>query len=140
MVLVIVGGTLSAACAANRHAIRTTSALGPLIPACLAIALVAGSPPPAESTATVPLDLYPGRTIDFIGTLSSERRSVTRAAILCCRADAQVLALQLDQRVPLQAGAWVDVHGIAVDRDGRTLLHLESAHRIPAPADPFVYL
>jgi hypothetical protein len=138
--LVIAGGALSAACVVNRRASRTTNALGPLVPGCLAIAMIAGSPPPAESAATVPLDLYPGRTIEFIGTLASDRQSVTRAAILCCRADAQVLALQLDRRVPLPAGAWVAVRGTAFELNARTLLHLESARRVPTPTDPFTYL
>jgi hypothetical protein len=138
--LVIAGGALSAACVATRRADQTTSALGPLIPACLAIAIVAGSPPPAESTASVPIDLFPGRTIDFIGTLTAERRSVTRAAILCCRADAQILALRLDRRLSLPAGAWVNVRGTAFERDGKMLLRLELARRVSAPTDPFVYL
>jgi len=107
-------------------------------------ALVAGSPAPQVSRATIPYDLFPGRPLEFTGAVVARPKSATttlvRFAILCCRADAEPLALELDRRIDARPGTWVTVRGVAIERDARAMLRVENAVRVAAPADPFLYL
>ncbi len=112
-----------------------------LAPAALGIALIAGSPPPAESAATIPLDLYPSRAVSFVGYVAKNRPdTLVRSAILCCRADAQMLSITLDRRLASRAGAWISVRGVAISRDGTLLLRADAVRPVERPADPYLYL
>ena len=119
---------------------RTNARVPFVIPLGLFAALIAGSQPPSDRAATVPLGLYPGQRIDFVGRLSPDRRSVARAAIMCCRADAQTLALRLDRAAPFAPGAWVDARGTAVVSETQLMLRVDSIAAVMTPADPFMYL
>jgi hypothetical protein len=136
------GAICAAACAlrGTRSAVSQPYA----VPAALLIALAVGSPPPPQTSATIPYDLYPGRTADFTGTVArgplAGSSTLVRFAILCCRADAEPIALELDRRLDARAGTWVNVRGVAIERDGRTVLRVERARTVAAPADPFLYL
>jgi len=123
---------------------RSATRLAYLVPAILLAALVAGSPAPQVSRATIPYDLFPGRPLEFTGAVVARPKSATttlvRFAILCCRADAEPLALELDRRIDARPGTWVTVRGVAIERDARAMLRVENAVRVTAPADPFLYL
>jgi hypothetical protein len=138
---------LGAACCAlaTFRGLRTSTRAAPLVPAALGLALIAGSPPPSAATATLPIGLYPGQSFAFVGRIAQARdaRSPTtleRAAILCCRADAQVLSLPLDRRLAIPTHAWISARGVISLRDGRMVLHADRADPVAAPADPYVYL
>ncbi len=112
-------------------------------PAVVLAALVLGSPPPRETAASIPVDLYPGRAVAFTGRVArSDATSTTlvRPAILCCRADAQQLSLTLDRRLSAEPGSWLRVRGTAFVRDGRAILKLERAATVRPPQDPYLYL
>jgi hypothetical protein len=113
-------------------------------PLVMLIALAAGSPAPLPQRATIPYDLYPGRELEFTGTVApragARATTLVRFAILCCRADAEPLSLELDRRLDARPGAWVRVHGVAIERDAQMMLRVESAVKVDAPADPFLYL
>jgi len=137
-------GAVCCAIAALRG-LRTSMRFAPLLPAALGLALIAGSPPPSATTATLPLGLYPGEAVAFVGRVAESQgaRSPTtleRAAILCCRADAQVLSLPLDVRLSFPAHAWISARGVISLRDGRMVLHADRIDAVAAPADPYVYL
>jgi hypothetical protein len=111
------------------------------LPALLFAALVLGSPAPdGDGPATLPAGLYPGRAVRFTGRLAPGGRDVGRAAMLCCRADAQMLRLALDRRIARPAGTWVEVAGHVIAAPAGLTLHLEHARQVAPPADPFVYL
>ncbi len=138
LVLAPAGALLAMLC--TLKAPRTNVRLPFVLPAMLLIALIAGSPPPAERAATIPLGLYPGQHVDFIGRLSADRRAVVRAAILCCRADAQTLALGLDRAAPFAPGTWLEVRGVAFNAANTPRVRIAELHAIQAPPDPFLYL
>jgi hypothetical protein len=125
---------------ALRRGTRTTLAVPPLLPAALLAALALGSPPPGAATATLPVGLYPGLAVDFTGTVRPGGRAVGRAAMLCCRADAQLLILPLAVRLPTAAGSWVRVRGTIEGSGGTLRLGNVQAEPVAAPHDPFVYL
>lgn len=138
-VLVVAGCALCAWSALRGR--RTSSRIPMLAPAVLAIALIVGSPPPAESAATIPFDLYPGRAVAFVGHVAKDRPDrLVRSAILCCRADAQTLSLTLDRRLAAGAGTWVSVRGIAIVKDGAFVLRTDTVRAVAPPADPYLYL
>jgi hypothetical protein len=141
--LVELGGALCAVAAVRD--LRTSATAAPLVPAALLVALIAGSPAPADSVATVPLGLYPGELLAFTGRIaaSRDRRSTTtllRPAILCCRADAQMLALTLDRRLSSPPNAWATVRGVVSLRNGRIVLLANDVRPVSAPADQYLYL
>ena len=139
LALLAPAGALAAALAL-RSAPATRLPAPWLLPAGLLLALANGSPLPPEAPATLPLGLYPGRAVDFTGVLRPGGRALARAAILCCRADAQWLELPLSRRSAAAPGTWLRARGrIEAATDG---LRLEAEHleRVAAPADPFVYL
>jgi len=86
----------------------------------------------------------PGRAVDFTGTVargpSTGPTTLVRFTILCCRADAEPLALELDRRLDARTGAWINVRGVAIERNARAVLRVEHAHAVAAPPDPFLYL
>jgi hypothetical protein len=136
------GALLAAACALRR--IRTRGAMRFAAPAMLLGALAFGSPQPRDSVATIPVDLYPGRSLAFTGRIAAEPvgrpTTLVRFAILCCRADAQALSLELDRRLTFARGAWVDVHGTVVAAQRGLVLRVDSARIVAAPSDPYLYL
>jgi len=119
---------------------RTTLGTPALLPATLIVALALGSPPPGAATATLPVGLYPGLAVDFTGTVRPGGRAVGRAAMLCCRADAQLLILPLAVRLRVRDGSWVRVRGTIQGRAETLRLEDVRAEAVAAPADPFVYL
>ena len=118
---------------------RTTLS-GAMVPLLLGGALLTGSPPPPEGAATLPLGLYAGRDVDFTGTVRAGGGAVARAAMLCCRADAEVLTLPLARPVAVPAGTWVRVRGRMQTVHGVLRLGAARVERVAAPADPFAYL
>lgn len=140
--LVLPTGALAASIAAIRRT-PTRSIVSFAAPAMVLGALVLGSPPPLDSTATVPVDLYPGRSVTFMGRIArsdSSSTTLVRSAILCCRADAEQLSLTLDRRLDAKVGAWVDVRGIAATRARNLILRVERARVVTPPKDPYLYL
>jgi hypothetical protein len=140
--LVLPSGALVASIAAIRQT-ATRSIASFAAPAMVLSALVLGSPPPLDSTATVPVDLYPGRSVAFTGRIARSDSSTTtliRSAILCCRADAQQLSLTLDRRLDAKPGMWVDVRGVALARNRRLVLRIDHIRVVTPPEDPYVYL
>jgi|ERR1700688_64385 len=140
--LVLPSGALMAGIAAIRRS-PTRSIASFAAPAMVLSALVLGSPPPLDSTATVPVDLYPGRAVAFTGRIARSDSSTTtlvRSAILCCRADAQQLSLTLDRRLAAKPGTWVDVRGVALARNRSLVLRVDSIRVVTPPEDPYVYL
>jgi len=135
-------GAAFAAFAAIRGA--PTRSRGPLTaPAIILVALVLGSPPPPDSAATIPVDLYPGRRVTFTGRVVRSDSSATvlvRSAILCCRADAQQLSLRLDRPLHAKPGTWWYVCGTAVASNSRLVVRVDSARRVTPPSDPYLYL
>jgi uncharacterized protein DUF1980 len=140
--LVLPSGALLASIAAIRRT-PTRSSVSFAAPAMVLSALVLGSPPPLDSTATVPVDLYPGRSVAFTGRIARSDSSTTtlvRSALLCCRADAQQLSLTLDRRLAAKPGMWVDVRGVAVARNRSLVLRVDSIRVVTPPEDPYLYL
>ena len=111
-----------------------------LLPLALLAALTFGSPPPGERAATLPLGLYPGAALDFTGRVGPGGRSVRRAAILCCRADAHVLEVPLEVPLALPAGRWVRVTGTMESTPAGLRLGRIRAAAVAPPRDPFAYL
>jgi hypothetical protein len=111
-----------------------------MLPLALLTALALGSPAPDEGFATLPVGLYPGLSVDFTGTLRPGGRAVARAAILCCRADAEVLELPLAAALRLPPGTWVRVHGAIEPAQGGLRLRVTEAFPVPRPRDPYAYL
>lgn len=140
--LVLPSGALVASIAAIRRS-PTRSIASFAAPAMVLSALVLGSPPPLDSTSTVPVDLYPGRSVAFTGRIARSNSSTTtlvRSAILCCRADAQQLSLTLERRLDAKPGTWVDVRGVALARNRRLVLRVDHIRVVTPPEDPYVYL
>jgi len=140
--LVLPSGALVASIAAIRRT-PTRSSASFAAPAMVLSALILGSPPPPDSTATVPVDLYPGRSVAFTGRIAPSDSSTTtlvRSAILCCRADAQQLSLTLDRGLAAKPGAWVDVRGVAVARNRNLVLRVDHIRIVTPPEDPYLYL
>jgi len=132
-------GAIGAACAASRRK-ETALHSGWVVPAALIVALAAGSPAPPETTSTLPLGLYPGATLDFTGIVGGHGTRVGRAAIVCCRADARLLAVSLSRPLREPDGVWVRVRGTMKSTPGGLRLDVRVAAAIPAPIDPFVYM
>jgi len=136
------GALLAASCALHR--IPTRGALRLAAPAMLLGALAFGSPPPHEMAATIPVDLYPGRSLAFTGRIAAQpagtATTLVRFAILCCRADAQQLSLTLDRRLSFARGSWVDVHGTVIAAHRGLVLRVDSARIVAVPSDPYLYL
>jgi hypothetical protein len=136
------GAAGAAACALRGTGSATRPAY--LVPSILAVALVTGSPVPPAPRATIPYELYPGRNVEFTGAIAPPVRggatTLVRFAILCCRADAEPLSLELDRRVNAPTGSWFTVRGVAIRRAASQALHVESIQAIAPPADPFLYL
>ena len=140
----VVLGASTCAFAALRD-LQTSMRTASLVPAALLLALVAGSPPPSEAVATVPIGLYPGEPFAFTGRVAAARdpRSPTRllrAAILCCRADAQMFAVTLERHVAAPANAWIAARGAMSLQDGRLILRTSAVAAAPEPKDPYFYL
>jgi hypothetical protein len=141
--LVVPAGAVLATIAALRRTTTTRSRAPFLAPSVVLAALVFGSPSPPDSTATIPLDLYPGRRVEFTGRVAQSDASSTtlvRAAILCCRADARMLSLRLDRHVGAAQGSWVDVRGTVASAERGPALRVERLLHVSPPADPYLYL
>ncbi len=138
---------LGAACCAVAalRGLQTSTRASPLVPAALLLALIAGSPPPNQALATIPVGLYPGEAFAFTGRAAATRdpqapTTLLRAAILCCRADAQMLAVTLDRHVAAPANAWISARGVVSLQGGQFVLRATSVAAAPAPLDPYLYL
>jgi hypothetical protein len=133
-------GAALAGFAAVRPA-ATAARFAAALPAVLFAALLFGSPAPdGDGPASLPAGLYAGRAVRFVGRLEPGGRDVARAAMLCCRADAQTLRLSLDRRIARPAGTWVEVAGHVIASPAGLTLHLEHARLVTPPADSFLYL
>jgi hypothetical protein len=132
------GVVTAAATLARRPATRLRAPA--LLPLALLAALALGSPAPDEGTATLPLGLYPGRGVDFTGSLRPGGRTVERAVILCCRADAEILELPLAAALRLPPGTWIRVRGTIESLQGGLALRVTEALQVSPPRDPYAYL
>ncbi len=114
-----------------------------IVPGVMLAALVCGAPLPAMTADATVLDrAWPGETLDFTGTAhrASGTTILERATITCCRIDATVSAVALDQRLSAEDGTWVRARGTLVRApDGRLQLHASTVVRIAEPRDPFAY-
>jgi hypothetical protein len=113
------------------------------VPAVMLVALVSGSPVPVYRTGATQLDgAFAGERVSFTGSAEPgpARTTLVRFAITCCRIDAAPIALRLDRRLPVRAGAWIETAGVLNPApDGTLALRVERWRPIPPPADPFVY-
>jgi hypothetical protein len=132
-------GALLAATSAIRHQ-RSAIRYGWLVPAVLIASLIAGSPLPTQTATTLPLGLYPGASLDFTGIVGNRGTRVSRATIVCCRADATMLSVSLAQPLRLPDGVWVHVRGTMKATRTGLRLAVASASFIRAPVDPYAYM
>ncbi len=131
----------SAVCAAAYRRRRCGVArFAPLV--MLAGALVGAPAPQYHATETTLSDLFAGERLTFTGALVRDRNAsaIVRYAITCCRADASPIAVRLDATPPYPAGTWLRADGTIESLGGDLRLVPRAIERVPAPADPFVYL
>jgi hypothetical protein len=135
----------AAALALLRPRARTASpAAGvALVPALMAGALLAGSPPPVyRLDASEAAFGFPGSRLAFTGVALADGPAtlVERFAIACCRLDASAVSVTLNRRIAVPDGTWLTVQG-TVERDpsGAMVLRTSRWRRVPPPADPFIY-
>lgn len=132
-------------------------------PASPALTLAARSPlpPPPTATAAEPVEIgdllmaaqtpqgrerYEGRCVEFIGQinpLGPGRFELVRMLMLCCAADAQILAVPIRGACALDAMKWGQVRGpvhfIPKGSGWQPEVVAEALAEIPAPADRYVY-
>ena len=138
--MLFLGAIAALICSLRARRYCSPSALA--APLVLALAIVvgpAGAPPVAQS---VPVDaLYPGEHLRFSGLTASDERttSLTRSVMTCCRADAVILRLPLDRKLPVAEHTWIQAEGTIARRGSAFELRVERAARIAPPSDPFLY-
>jgi hypothetical protein len=111
-----------------------------LAPALLGGALVFGSPLPSGPVVSSFGDGAPGDRVALVGRARDGGRSLVRALITCCRADARLVGLALSRRARYPDGTWLAVDGTLIERDGGLELDARHVRSIPPPRDPFAYL
>ncbi len=113
-----------------------------LAPALMIVGLLLGAPAPVyHATETTLTNAFAGEHVDFTGMVSSRdgHAALVRYAILCCRADAQPIAIRLRGQLRLAAGNWVRASGTIVTENGQFALQVHDLAHVSAPVDPFVY-
>ncbi len=134
----------AAACAllAWRHRASRGGASAMLAPAIMLASVLLGAPVPSyHASETTLISAFAGEQLDFTGMVASAggRYALVRYAILCCRADAQPIAVRLNGHWRLNAGTWMRASGILVRERGNLSLQVNNLRQVAAPADPFVY-
>lgn len=113
-----------------------------LAPAVMLASLLVGAPAPSyRATETTLTNAFAGEHLDFTGIVTNAdgRCALVRYAIVCCRADAQPIAVRLHARRRLASGSWMRASGTLIRADGELLMQVQRIGQVAPPADPFVY-
>ncbi len=124
-----------------RHRREATPALR-VAPAIMFAGAILSAPPPLYFASETTLsDAFAGERMVFRGALAQDgaRASLVRFAVMCCRADAQPVAVRLKNALHERNGQWVVAHGTLVSNGGALALDVATYERTSAPADPFLY-
>ena len=92
------------------------------------------------------MKLFAGKRVALTGQvfpLGPQRFELVRMLMLCCAADAQILAVRVDARCSIPAMGWAKVTGcVSFERKGDREAPVITAEQVTptqAPADPYVY-
>ncbi len=130
------------ACLAWRWRAGKPRRVARIAPALMLAGLLAGAPVPAyHATETTLANAFSGERIDFTGVVTSTggHCALVRYAIMCCRADAQPIAIRLSGQMHPTPGNWMRAWGSLVTENGGFALRVHGIAPVAPPTDPFVY-